>query len=583
MIRSMRLALPVALLALALPAPRSLAAGQPGPGSVTAAAATAAPSPTDLWAAWPDARFVSTPAPCLRPADLDARIEALRAKHQQGLTVEEIGRSAEGRPIRVLSLGRGPRKALAWSQMHGDEPSATPALLDLADYLLAHSDAPAVKTLLERTTLLLVPMLNPDGAERYERRNAQGIDLNRDALSLATPEGRLLEALRERFRPELGFNLHDQNRRTVVGETGRLASIALLAVAGDPEGTLTPGRQRTRRACAAIVRALEPFIPDRITRYDENWSPRAFGDNLTARGTPVVLIESGALPSGGSFEELTRLNFVALASVLLAWATDDLSGHDPALYEALPRNERDAWADVVVSGGALVVPGLPGHVRADLAFDRRAEDRALAGCASAAAARSRIVDVGDARLLGRAREIAAAGGIVVPAWTASVESLAARDWLSGEALARLGALGVRRLAWHVAPQDQAAARAAAEALVGAGRPRVDVVGPGGLSWLRLSGAPATPTGPTLAESLDALAGSSWRPAAPLTFSELLLLLTGAVASTEGFPPEAHAAPGLVPGREASFLLLRPAGDADLDPRRLRVAAVWCDGVELAAP
>ena len=35
----------------------------------------------------------------------------------------------------------------------------------------------------------MVPMLNPDGAERFQRRNAQGIDINRDALLLQSPEG----------------------------------------------------------------------------------------------------------------------------------------------------------------------------------------------------------------------------------------------------------------------------------------------------------------------------------------------------------------------------------------------------------
>ena len=104
-------------------------------------------------------------------------------------------------------------------------------------------------------------MLNPDGAERYARRNAQAIDVNRDALDLATPEGRLLKAVRDRFQPELGFNLHDQNRRTTVGDTGVLASIALLAVSGDAEGTLTPGRRAgearllRRRARARALRA----------------------------------------------------------------------------------------------------------------------------------------------------------------------------------------------------------------------------------------------------------------------------------------------------------------------------------------
>jgi len=55
-------------------------------------------------------------------------------------------------------------------------------------------------------------------------------------------EGRILKGIRDRYEPILGFNLHDQNRRTAVGDTGVLATNAVLAVAGDPEGTVTPGR-----------------------------------------------------------------------------------------------------------------------------------------------------------------------------------------------------------------------------------------------------------------------------------------------------------------------------------------------------
>ena len=47
-----------------------------------------------------------------------------------------------------------------------------------------------------------------------------------------------------------------------------------------------------------------------MARFDEDWNPRAFGDNITAWGTPVVLIESGGLPAGREIEDLTRLNFV---------------------------------------------------------------------------------------------------------------------------------------------------------------------------------------------------------------------------------------------------------------------------------
>jgi zinc carboxypeptidase len=252
-------------------------------------------SPQALWDAWPARRFVPTRAPCLRHAELVERLRALEARHRHCLTLEEVGRSVQGRPLYLATLGTGSRKVLLWSQMHGDEPSATPALLDVADTLLSWQ-SPETGAILDGLTLLMVPMLNPDGAERYVRRNAQAIDVNRDALSLTTPEGHALKAVRDRFQPELGANLHDQNRRTTVGTTGALATISLLAVSGDRAGTLTPGRARAKRVCSAVARTLAPFVPGGVARYDEDWNPRAFGDNLTAWGTPVVLIESGGVP-----------------------------------------------------------------------------------------------------------------------------------------------------------------------------------------------------------------------------------------------------------------------------------------------
>jgi hypothetical protein len=42
-----------------------------------------------------------------------------------------IGLSAEGRPLYAVRFGSGPQRVLAWSQMHGDEPTHTLALADL--------------------------------------------------------------------------------------------------------------------------------------------------------------------------------------------------------------------------------------------------------------------------------------------------------------------------------------------------------------------------------------------------------------------------------------------------------------------
>jgi hypothetical protein len=525
-----------------------------------------------LWRDWPEERFVQTPAPCLRPADLAAELQSLSDLYPARIQLEEVGRSVDGRPVHLLSLGDGPRTVLLWSQMHGDEPSATPALLDIAHFLLSRAEEPEAAAILDGLTLLMIPMLNPDGAEIYQRRNLQAIDINRDALNLATPEGRILKRIRDAYEPMLGFNLHDQNRRTVVGDTGVLASIAVLAVAGDREATVTPGRLLAQRACAAIVEALAPFVPGGTARYNEDWSPRAFGDNLTAWGTPVVLIESGGLPPGRNFEDLTRLNFVAILTVLQELVRNDLEDYDPQVYADLLENERDAWADVVVRGGFVRQPGFVDPYRADLAFDLKIDDRAAAGCASVDARSSEIVEIGDARFLGAGRVVDASGSLLLAPFTAGVEGWSARRWLSSAVLSDLARLGVGTVFWEVPRPKLDIAASLARALEGEGSARLDVVPESAdLPWLILTGRPLRPDSDSLSDVVQALVGD--RKRMDPESSEALELLFGS-------PRSAPRQPTLRRGRPASFLLLSPAPDGRIDLESARLGSVFIDGVEV---
>ena len=460
---------------------------------------------------WSTERFVAKAAPCLRPAELEAELRRLAAAHPE-LLLGEVGRSVERRPIYRITLGRGAKKVMLWSQMHGDEPSATPALLDLAHYLLSHQEDSEVARLLDQLTLLMVPMLNPDGAEAYTRRNSQGIDINRDALNLATPEGRLLKKLRDEAQPMLGFNLHDQNRRRTVGNSRQLASNAVLAVVGDEEKTLTPGRITAKRAAVAIAAALEPFAPGGLARYDDTFSPRSFGDNLTAWGTPVVLIESGGVPPGASLEELTRLNFLALGATLGELAADGLAGRDPDLYDQIPENNVDVYSDVVLRGGRIRQPHLLEAYRADLAFDRLRGDREAAGCQPPGPPRSTVAELGDARIFGAGEEIDAGGQILFPGFLIGAEGFGARRFLDGPGLEILGKLGVSQVRWVVAPRDLAAAAGFAAKQRGRLRPRVEVSADrAALPIRRLSRRPEPPAGRLLGQLLRSLESACGQP------------------------------------------------------------------------
>ena len=529
-------------------------------------------TPDQLWQDWPDERFVTTPAPCLRPADLTAQLQSLAEAYPGSIQLEEIGQSIQGRPIHMITLGNGPHTVLLWSQMHGDEPSATPALLDIAHFLLSRANEPEAAAILDDLTLLMIPMLNPDGSQIYERRNQQAIDINRDGLQLTTPEGQILKRIRDESEPMLGFNLHDQGRRTAVGDTGVLATNSVLAVSGDAEGTVTPGRARAKRACSAIVGTLTPFIPGGVARFDEDWNPRAFGDNITSWGTPVVLIESGGLPPGRDFGDLTRLNFVAIVTVLQELARNDLEDYDPEVYENLPRNRRDAWADVVVLGGSIQQPRNSPSYRADLAFNIEVDDRDLAGCATGHDPRSYIADIGDAQFLGAGRVVDASDSLLVVPFAAGVEGWKARRWLSAEALSEVARLGVGTVFWKVASGKTDAAKALADGLAGVGRARLEVVSrQAEMPWLTLTGPPGRAQSDLLPDVIEALVGTKggMQKMSPLNLDQLCWV-----------PKTAARQPVLRRGRPASFVLLSPAKDGEVDPAATHLAAIFINGLEV---
>ena len=380
-------------------------AGQRGaPASIT---------PQELARIW-DAEHVSPPLPPLVDhAEVVRRLGALTEKHGDLFEVEKIGESVEGRSINHVRVGRGAVRVMLWSQMHGDEPTATSALFDLFEYLQRHRDDPPVRRILSELTLHVVPMLNPDGAERFQRRNAQSIDINRDALRLQTPEGRVLKGLRDRLNPRVGFNLHNQNWRTSVGDPPKPASISLLSVAYDEARTENAGRRLTKKLCAVIRDSLEPFASGQIGRYDDEFEVRAFGDNITLWGTPVVLIETGPWPSETPDPALVRLNFIAIVSALDALATGQVERADPKRYETLPVNESRAFYVLVQNATVIAGTGVPPFT-ADIGIVANRRLRTT-GSNREIQLSLNIDDLGDLRTQGALRTIDATGMTVVVA------------------------------------------------------------------------------------------------------------------------------------------------------------------------
>lgn len=321
-----------------------------------------------------------------------------------GFTTRTVGTSAEGRSILMYTVGNGSVKVLLWSQMHGDEPTATMALMDLLSFFTDAPDHPVVQTIRQNLTLLMIPMINPDGAERFQRRTAQFVDMNRDALRLATPEAQLLKNIRDRYEPEFGFNLHDQDPRYTVGQSKDVAAIALLAPAMDDEKSDNAGRLKAKQVAAKITEALQKFLEGHVTRYDDTFEPRAFGDNIQKWGTSTILIESGGWPGDPEKMHLRKANFIALLTALASVAEKEHERADISLYESLPFNGKNMY-DIILRGASFrSSPSVPA-VTVDIGINVE-EERDSTGQVAAIAT---IVDLGDLSTMAAFHDIDCAG------------------------------------------------------------------------------------------------------------------------------------------------------------------------------
>lgn len=301
------------------------------------------------------------------PPELWWRIATPLLAGDRGFEVREIGRSAENRPLRHVRWGQGPTRVLLWSQMHGDESTATMALADVFRFLGEHPEHPLVQRLQRSTTLHFFPMVNPDGAAKFQRENAQGIDINRDARALATREGRALKALHDEIRPRFGFNLHDQRPGYRAGDSDRQVAISLLSPPFDESRDINDVRTRAMEVAVAIRAILEPGLAGHIARWDDTFSPRAFGDLTTQWGSSTVLIEAGGIDGDPQKQALRRHYFMALLAALNAIASGDHEGLDIGHYFALPQNGK-VWPDLLIRGGTVMSPGLP-PIHADVLID----------------------------------------------------------------------------------------------------------------------------------------------------------------------------------------------------------------------
>jgi hypothetical protein len=279
----------------------------------------------------------------------EASIETRRFKHGEiqplidslknikGFEVTPLGKSIQGRDISMISVGQGETDVLLWSQMHGDESTATAAMFDIFNYLKTD------QSILKNLKVHFIPMLNPDGAEVFSRRNAIGIDINRDALKLQSPESQILKNTRDSLKAEFGFNLHDQSKYYNANKTDKPATISFLAPAFNREKDINESRGIAMRIIVKMNEIIQRYAKGQVGRYDDEFEPRAFGDNMQKWGTTTILIESGGFLNDPEKQFIRKINYTSILSAFQIISTQNYTNASLDQYLSIPKNDRKLY------------------------------------------------------------------------------------------------------------------------------------------------------------------------------------------------------------------------------------------------
>lgn len=292
----------------------------------------------------------------IKHIDIQPLIDSYR--NNPKFTVKKVGESIEGRDLHLISIGKGNIDVFLWSQMHGDEPTATQAIFDILKFLDDKSYAKEKRDIFTNLRVHFLPMLNPDGAQVYQRRNTLGIDINRDALRLQSPEGRTLKRVRDSLEADFGFNLHDQSIYYNAERTSKPATISYLAPAYNYEKEVDESRGNAMKVIAYMNGIIQRYAPGQVGKYNDDFEPRAFGDNIQKWGTSTILIESGGYPGDVEKQEIRKLNYVSILSAIYTIARGDYQQISLDAYWEIPENDRKLF-DLKLEGVTYYLLGKP--------------------------------------------------------------------------------------------------------------------------------------------------------------------------------------------------------------------------------
>jgi murein tripeptide amidase MpaA len=281
-------------------------------------------------------------------------------KKQSAMNLEVIGQTVKGRDIYMAKYISNPDNptVLFLTQQHGNEQLTTEGALDF----IKHLGTGKTKGILDNVNILIIPMLNADGAmgdvnfslEDYiadgdrhlTRYNANNVDLNREHakdIMKMEPEAKFLyENVLEKYPIDYMIDLHHQG--TLSETNGELVSGSILYPTNSEVDAEVV--EKSKKLGAVVYNTLEPKGWGHIGQYNGG-SGANIGRNGIAlrygvstllfemRGMSDHYIESYALGQKSN-GYLIKQTISTLDATVRAIADRSIEKEDTSFWDTLP-------------------------------------------------------------------------------------------------------------------------------------------------------------------------------------------------------------------------------------------------------
>lgn len=265
----------------------------------------------------------------------------LKSLNKDVFKVTVAGKSVLQKNIYRVDFGTGKFKILLWSQMHGNETTTTKAVLKFLETVDKKVNW------LRYFSFTILPILNPDGAEKFTRANANDIDLNRDSVDLTQPESKVLRTVFNEILPDLALNMHDQRSIFSAGSHSNPATLSFLAPAFNENRDINATRTFAMQLIAAIYNQLKQHTPNNIGRFDDSFNINCIGDQFTYLNVPTILFEAGFATNDYQRQNAQKLVELSLETLFDAIISKQYEKFSVDAYFSIPENEKN-FVDLII-------------------------------------------------------------------------------------------------------------------------------------------------------------------------------------------------------------------------------------------